>query len=155
MKRIVLVLSLLSCTSNEYREGLLKLRWSPPAGVELQSEATEGAVTVARFSGGVEVRSVAEQAKAATGDLDALRTSLIAGGKLGELGEVKSARTSSIRTGPVVQWELQSASNRAQLYYVPGVGRYVLISLVGSGSGSDFNHRSDKLQLSLSTLSLR
>ena len=44
------MLCAVSCTSNDYTEGKLNVTWKPPDGVKLESESTEGAVTVARFS---------------------------------------------------------------------------------------------------------
>src|SRR5205823_4008200 len=112
----------------------------------------EGAVTTAKFSGGVEVRSVAAAGPSTTGDLDQLKTALIAGSKMVVPGEVRMGRAGSIPNGPAVRWEMQDSANRSILYYVPGKTRYVMISL--TAHGSDFDHKADKLELSMSTLHL-
>jgi hypothetical protein len=153
MKRLMLGMLVAGCASNEYSEGGLHLRWKPPDGVKLQAEATEGKVTTATFSGGVEVRSVAAPPLAAIGDLEALKASLLTGAGLKVPGEVRVSRTSSIPAGPTVRWEMAADANRSLLLYVPGKERYVVISLVAPAAV--FARKSDKLELSLSTLQLQ
>ena len=150
---VVLALALCACESNEYgAEGRLKMRWKPPPGVKLEAEATEGALTIARFSGGVEVRSVEAAPPATTTDLDALEKLLVASAKLEEPGEVQSGRAGSIPAGSTVRWEHRAGPQRRLIYYVPGKGRYVLLSLVAPQNS--FGTRSDKLELSLASLKL-
>jgi hypothetical protein len=153
MRYALLGLLAMSCSSNSYTEGLLKLHWKPPTGVQLESEATEGAVTTAHFSGGVDVLSVAATAPETTGDLDALRAAIVASSKIALNGQVRTQRSGSIAAGPTARWELESGGQRSILYYVPGKDRYVLIALRAPSAG--FDHRSDKLELSLSSLTLR
>jgi hypothetical protein len=146
-------LVLLAACSNEYRDGALNLSWTPPQGVKLESETTEGPITTAHFSGGVEVRSIAGAPPAVTGDLDALKASLLATSKIAINGDVRTGRAGSIPAGPTVRWETQSGTERSLLYYVPGKDRYVVIGLTASAAA--FDHKSDKLELSMSTLKLK
>jgi len=152
MNRLLLGLLLAGC-SNEYAGGALGLRWKPPSGVSLESETTEGPLTSAHFSNGVEVRSVAAKPLPVSSDLEALRTALLTGSGLSAEGQVNVSRTGSIANGPTAYWELSSGSNRTLLYYVPGVDRYVMISLIASAG--TFDRKSNQLVLSLSTLRLQ
>lgn len=153
MRRMLPALLLAAgCTSNVYSEGALKLKWTPPKGVKLETESVDGALTSAHFSGGVDVRSVAAPPPSTTGDLDALRTALLTASKLDVHGDVLVGRSGSIPNGPTVRWEMQSARDHTLLYYVPGKDRYVVISLVSPQAA--FGGKSDKLELSMSSLRL-
>lgn len=126
------------------------MRWKPPQGVKLESEATEGTVTTAKFTGGVEVRAVEGAAPSTEGDLDALRVKVMEGSKITSPGEVVMGRSGSIPNGPTVRWEMRSGSDRSLLYYVPGNNRYVVITLTAPSAG--FDRKSDKFELALASL---
>src|SRR5690349_3679144 len=97
MKRIfLLALFAAACSSNDYKEGPLGIRWKPPQGVKLLSEEKAGDVAVANFSGGVEVRMVPSPALPTSGDLDALRTQLLEASKLRVPTNVRSAKDGTI-----------------------------------------------------------
>lgn len=154
MRRLFLVLlATASCTSNEYTEGALGLRWKPPPGVELQGETKDGDVTTAKFSGGVEVRSVAGAPPEINSDLDKLKGLLVSGAHLALTGEVRSGRAGTIPAGPTVRWEMFSGDDRSLIYYVPGKDRYVLLTM--TAPAGQFNKRSDKMELSLGSLKLQ
>ncbi len=153
MRYMLLGLLVLGCTSNEYTEGPLKLHWKPPSGVKLESETTEGAVTTAHFSGGVEVLSVAAPAPSVEGDLDALKATLMASSKLDLPGTVRVGRAGSIPAGPTVRWELESGSSHSLLYYLPTKDRYVLIALTAPAAA--FDRKSDQMEMALSSLKLQ
>jgi hypothetical protein len=150
MKKFSLVLLFLSCMSNEYAGGALGMKWKPPPGVKLESEATDGNVTTATFSGGVEVRSVTGSVPAPNGDLDQLKAALLTGSKMAAPGEVRMGRQGTIPNGPVVRWEMTNGAQKSLLYYVPGKDRWVLIAL--TARAGDFDRRSDKLELSMASL---
>ena len=152
MYRLLLALLVTSCT-NEYSDGALALKWKPPPGVSLESEATEGNITTARFSGGVEVRSVKEAPPAIGDDLTALKAALVNGGKLPATGDLRSGRAGTIPAGPTVRWEMYTNDDRSLIYYVPGKDRYVLLTM--TAPSKDFNKRSDKMELSMGTLRLQ
>src|SRR5687767_13548292 len=114
MVRVLLGLLVMGC-SNEYDEGALNIRWQPPPGVKLESEGTEGNVTTARFSGGVEVRSVATAPPSTGDDLDALKAGVVAGSKVKVDGDVRSGKAGTIPAGPTVRWEMSTASERSLL----------------------------------------
>jgi hypothetical protein len=150
---MMMALLLVGCTSHEYSAGPLGLHWKLPAGVHLESEQTEGPLTSARFSNGVEVRSVAAAPLPVSTDLEVLRQALLAATGLAPRGDVRVGRVGSIANGPVAYWELASSADRTMLYYVPGQERYVVISLVASAG--TFDRKSNQLVLSLSTLKLQ
>jgi hypothetical protein len=154
MKRILLLaLIAAGCSSNEYKEGGLGIRWKPPRGVELMSETRDGPVTVARFSGGVEVRLVPSPALPTSGNLDALKAQLLQASNLSAPGGVRSAKDGTIPFGPVVRWDLEGGDDRALLYYLPAREKYLLFSLTTTKAG--FDKRADKFELSLSSVKLQ
>lgn len=154
MRRLFLMLlATASCTSNEYSDGALSLKWKPPPGVELQGETKDGNVTTATFTGGVVVRSVIAAPPEINSDLDKLKTLLVSGGKLPVTGEVRSGRAGTIPAGPTVRWEMFSGDDRSLIYYVPGKDRYVLLTM--TSPASQFNKRSDKMELSMGSLKLQ
>lgn len=150
MHRLMLALLVMGCASNEYTEGSLRLRWQPPPGVKLESEATEGGITTAHFSGGVDVRAVTASPPSTEGDLDKLKALLTTSAKMTVPGEVRMGRSGTIPAGPTVRWEMTSGSEKSLLYYVAGKERYVLISL--TAPASSFDRRSDKMELSMASL---
>ncbi|MBK7864039.1 MAG: hypothetical protein IPJ65_36630 [Archangiaceae bacterium] len=151
MKRILLLATLAAaCTSNEYEKGPLGVRWKPPQGVKLMSESQEGAVTVASFSGGVEVRRVPSPALPTSGDLDALKGQLLEASKMRVPANVRSAKEGTIPFGPVVRWDLEGGDDRTLLYYLPSKDAYLLFALTTSKAA--FDRRADKLELSLSSV---
>lgn len=153
MNRLCLALLVMGCASNEYNEGALAMKWKPPPGVELQGESKEGNVTTAKFSGGVEVLSIAEAPPAIEGDLDKLKAALMSGSKLPVKGELRSGRAGTIPAGKTVRWEMFSGDDKSLIYYVPAKDRYVLLTL--TAPASQFNKRSDKLEMSLGSLRLQ
>ena len=150
VRLLPLLLVASACTSNAYTEGALNLTWKPPQGVALQAESTEGKVTTARFSGGVEVHSVAEAPPPVGTDLDGLKATLLANAKMEMPGEVKMGRSGTVPAGPSVRWEMAAGSDRSLLYFVGGTDRYVLISL--NAPATSFSRKSDKLELSMASL---
>ena len=154
MRKLFLVLlAAASCTSNEYSEGALALKWKPPPGVELQGETKDGNVTTAKFTGGVEVRSVTGTPPEINADLDKLKELLVSGAKLALPGEARSGKAGTIPAGPTVRWEMFSGDDRSLIYYVPGKDRYVLLTM--TAPASQFNKRSDKMELSMGSLKLQ
>jgi hypothetical protein len=149
MNRVLLGLLLVGC-SNDYTEGPLSIRWTPPAGVKLESEATEGNVTTAHFSGGVDIVSVAAAPLPTEGDLDELKKKIVSAGHLKLPGEARSGKAGTIPAGPTVRWEMYSGDDRSLIYYVAGKDRYVLLTM--TSPAAQFNKRSDKMELSMGSL---
>jgi len=153
MQRAWLFVLLAGCSSNEYKDGALGVRWKPPQGVKLMSETKEGNVAVAIFSGGVEVRMVPSPALPTSGDHDALKAQLLQASKLQVPSNVRSAKDGTIPFGPVVRWDLEYADDRALLYYLPAKDKYLLFSIT-TGKHA-FDKRADKFELSLSSVKLQ
>ena len=155
MKRFFLLGLLLgvggaACSSNEYKDGALGVRWKPPKDVKLLSETKEGPVAVAIFSGGIEVRMVPSPALPISGDSDALKTQLLEASKLRMPNTTRSAKDGTIPFGPVMRWDLEYGDDRALLYYLPAKDRYLLFSL--TTAKASFDKRADKFELSLSSV---
>lgn len=152
MKHILLLalLGAAGCSSNEYKDGALGVRWKPPQGVNLLSETKEGAVAVAMFTGGIEVRMVPSPALPTSGDSDALKEQLLDASKLRLPIKTRSAKDGTIPFGPVMRWDLEGGDDRALLYYLPAKDRYLLFSL--TTAKSSFDKRADKFELSLSSV---
>ncbi len=153
MKRAFLFILFAGCSSNEYKDGALGVKWKPPQGVKLMSETKEGGVVVAIFSGGVEVRMVPSPALPTSGDKDELKAQLLSASKLNLPTNVRSAKDGTIPFGPVVRWDLEYADDRALLYYLPAKDKYLLFSIT-TGKNA-FDKRADKFELSLSSVKLQ
>jgi len=150
MKIAVVVLLAAACSSNEYKEGALGMKWKPPQGVQLEKEGKDGAVVAAHFTGGVDVYRVDAPALPTSGDLDALKTAILTASKGSADGEVKSAKDGTIPSGPVVRWETINRDEHSLLYYVPAKDHYFVLTLTTKQAA--FDRRSEKFELSLSSL---
>lgn len=151
MKHISLfALLLVACSSNEYAQGPLGVKWKPPQGVKLMSESKDGDVDVARFSGGVEVRRVPSPALPTSGDSDELRAALVAASKISLPANARSAKGGTLPFGPVMRWDLEGGDDRALVYYLPAKDHWLLFALTTSKAA--FDKRSDKFELSLSSV---
>jgi hypothetical protein len=150
MKLVVAMVLAAACSSNEYKEGALGLKWKPPQGVKLDTEGKDGAVVTAHFSGGVNIYRVDAPALPTSGDLDALKTAILGASKARADGEVKSAKDGTIPSGPVVRWETVGHDEHTLLYYVPARDHYFVLTLTTKEQA--FDRRSEKFELSLSSL---
>lgn len=110
-------------------------------------------MTAATFSGGVEVHRIDAPALPTSGDLEELKTQLLAASKATAEGATQSARVGSIPAGPVARWETLRGDDRTLLYYLPAKDHYVVMTLTTSQRA--FDRRANRFELSLSTLRLQ
>jgi hypothetical protein len=150
---IAALLFAVGCSSYEYKDEEMGMRWKPPAGVKLESTSKEGDVIVARFTGGVEVRRVNAPAVSGADGLDALKTTILAASKATAVGKVKNAKDGTVPAGPVARWELTTRDDHTLLYYMSATDHYFVMTLTAPEDG--FYKRSDKFELSMSSLKLK
>ncbi len=153
MRILLLGLLALSCTSNEYTEGPLETRgsrrmaWS--SSLRAHRRRSDDGALLWRSRSPLRDRTGAFR----RGDLDALKTTLMASSKLDLPGTTRVGRSGSIPAGPTVRWELESGGSHNLLYYVPSKDRYVLIALTAPAGA--FDRKSDQMEMALSTLKLQ
>jgi hypothetical protein len=150
---IAALLLAVGCSSYEYRDEEMGMRWKPPVGVKLESTSKEGDVTVARFTGGVEVRRVNSPALSGADGLEALKAAILAASKATAAGKVKNAKDGTVPAGPVARWELTTHDEHTLLYYMAASDHYFVMTLTAPEDG--FYKRSDKFELSMSSLKLK
>ncbi len=120
---------LVAACGNSYQSASLKVRYQPPRGVTLVEELP-GPPAVARFSSGLEIRSVAEALPAVDdGRLEALYSGVARAAGLSGRGAILSARSGRIPAGPVVRFAVQEEGSRSLVYFLAGNGRYLVVSL--------------------------
>jgi hypothetical protein len=151
MKIILLLVAVAAaaCSSNEYREGPLGIRYKPPPYAKLISESKDGDVAVASFSGGIDIRRVPQPALPIAGD-DQLLQKVLAASRMSAPSQMRSAKDGTLPFGPVMRWDLEQGDDRALIYYLPAKDHYLLIQF--SASKAQFDKRSDKFELSLSSV---
>jgi hypothetical protein len=88
-----------------------------------------------------------------SGDLDALRKQLIAATKISVPSDVRSGKEGTIPFGPVVRWDLEYGDDRCLMYYLPAKDKYLVFALTTAKNA--FDKRSDKFELSLSSVKLQ
>jgi hypothetical protein len=150
---IGVLLFAVGCSSYEYKDDEMGMRWKPPGGVTLESSTKEGDVVVARFTGGVEVRRVNSPAIPMSDGLDALKTAILSASKSSAQGKVKNAKDGTVPAGPVARWELTTPGDHTLLYYMAAKDHYFVMTLTAPEDG--FYKRSDKFELSMSSLKLK
>ncbi|MBI5547390.1 MAG: hypothetical protein HY901_26200 [Deltaproteobacteria bacterium] len=135
--------------SGAYDSPEMKVRYQPPHGTRLLEEQP-GPPRVARFSSGLEIRSVNAQPPAIEeGKLEALLAQVSPGIK----GDIINARMGTLDAGRVVRWSIKEAEGRTLIYYLPRTDRYLVLSL--SAPDSRFATLESQFELSLATLKIR
>lgn len=143
------LLAALGC-SGEYRSELLAVRYTPPSGAKLLGEEA-GPPKVARFSGGIELRSWSGPAL----PIDEAQPEWMVGtiaqaaGLEGD-GAVLSAKVGSLPAGQVARFELKRGHKRTLLYYLPLEGRSLVATL--SAPESQYGKLESRFERSLSSL---
>ncbi|MDY7226473.1 hypothetical protein [Hyalangium rubrum] len=125
----------------------LGFEYEPPSGVKLSSEEP-GPPAVARFEGGVEVRSVPGTPPA----LEALPEAVLGAAGVSVPGKRVSTSQGTLPAGPVARYEFQEGTHRTLVYFLPRPDRFLLFTF--TAPERDYGPRSAKVELSLSTLKL-
>jgi hypothetical protein len=126
---------------------VLGLEYEPPSGVKLASEEA-GPPAVARFEGGLELRSV----PGTPPPLEAAPEVVLGAAGVLVPGKVMNTSQGTITAGPVARYEFLQSGTRTLVYFLPRPDRFVLISFAASEHG--YGPRSGKVERSLSTLRL-
>jgi len=125
----------------------LGLEYEPPSGVKFTSEEA-GPPAVARFEGGLELRSV----PGTPPPLDAAPEVVLGAAGVPVQGKVMNTSQGSITAGPVARYEFLQGEARTLVYFLPRPDRFVLLTF--TAPERDFGPRSGKVERSLSTLKL-
>jgi hypothetical protein len=125
----------------------LGLEYEPPSGVTFTSEEA-GPPAVARFEGGLEVRSVPGTPPA----LGATPEAVLAAAGMSVPGKVVNSAQGTLPAGPVGRYEFQQGDTWTLVYFLPRPDRFVLITF--TAPGQDYGKRSARVERSLSTLKL-
>jgi hypothetical protein len=115
--------------------------------VKLASEEA-GPPAVARFEGGLELRSV----PGTPPPLEAAPEVVLGAAGMPVPGKVMNTSQGTITAGPVARYEFLQGGTRTLVYFLPRQERFVLISF--AAAERDYGPRSGKVERSLSTLRL-
>jgi hypothetical protein len=143
----VLALLLAVGCSRPVSSQALGLEYEPPSGVTFTSEEA-GPPAVARFQGGLELRSVPGTPPA----LDAAPEAVLAAAGVPVPGKRVNSAQGSLPAGKVGRYEFQQAGTWTLVYFLPRPDRFVLITF--TAPEQDYGKRSAKVERSLSTLKL-
>ena len=132
MRRILAIIGacgLLAACAGPYESAALKLQYEPPRGTTLVEEQA-GPPAVARFTSGLEIRSVPETAPAIEeGNLEALYAQIANKAGLPARGVLATARPGRIPAGPVVRFSLKERGSRSLVYFLAAGERFLVLSL--------------------------
>jgi hypothetical protein len=107
-----------------------------------------GPPAVARFEGGLELRSVPGTPPA----LDAAPDAVLGAAGLPVPGTVMTTSQGSITAGAVARYEFKQGDARTLVYFLPRPDRFVLLTF--TAPERDFGPRSGKVERALSSLKL-
>lgn len=140
----LLLASVLAC-SRPVESQALGIRYEPPSGMALRAEDA-GPPAVARFEGGLELRSVPGAPPA----LGAEPEVVLAAAGVAVPGRRLSADQGTLAAGPVARYEFQEGQVRTLVYFLPRLERFLL--LLYSAPERDYGKGSARVERSLSTL---
>ncbi|QDE95735.1 hypothetical protein [Myxococcus xanthus] len=124
----------------------LGVQYEPPSGMGLRS-VDAGPPALARFDGGLELRSVRGAAPA----LDAGPEAVLAAAGLKAPGKLLQDTEGTLPAGPVARYEFsQTGGSRTLVYFVPRKDGFVLVTF--SAPERDYGALSARVERSLSTL---
>jgi hypothetical protein len=123
----------------------LGLQYEPPPGMALRAEES-GPPAVARFEGGLELRSVEGKPPA----LDAAPEQVLGAAGVPVPGKQLNATQGTLTAGPVARYEFQQGTSRTLVYFIPRPERFVLV--LYSAPERDYGPGSARVERSLSTL---
>jgi hypothetical protein len=125
----------------------LGLEYEPPSGVTFTSEEA-GPPAVARFEGGLELRSVPGTPPA----LNAAPEAVLGAAGVSVPGKVVNSAQGTLTAGPVGRYEFQQGEVWTLVYFLPRPDRFVLVTF--TAPAQDYGKRSARVERSLSTLKL-
>lgn len=125
----------------------LGLEYEPPSGVKFLSEEA-GPPAVARFEGGLELRSV----PGTPPPLEANPEVVLGAAGVPVPGQVLTTAQGTLTAGPVARYEFQQGGARTFMYFLPRPDRFVLVTF--TAPERDYGPRSARVERSLSTLKL-
>lgn len=125
----------------------LGLEYEPPSGVTLSTEEV-GPPAVARFAGGLELRSVPGTPPA----LEATPEAVLGAAGVSMPGKRVNSAQGTLAAGPVGRYEFKQADTWTLIYFLPRPDRFLLITF--SAPSQDYGQRSARVERSLSTLRL-
>ncbi len=123
----------------------LGLQYEPPPKMALRAEEP-GPPAVARFEGGLELRSVEGKPPA----LDAPPEQVLGAAGVPVPGRQVNATQGTLTAGPVARYEFQQGTSRTLVYFLPRPERFVLV--LYTAPERDYGPGSARVELSLSTL---
>ncbi len=123
----------------------LGVQYEPPPGMALRAEEP-GPPLVARFEGGLELRSV----QGTPPKLEAQPEEVLAAAGVPVPGRRLNATQGTLTAGPVARYEFQQGASRTLVYFIPREDRFVLV--LYSAPERDYGPGSAKVERSLSTL---
>jgi hypothetical protein len=144
----LLPLLLLSCAvacSRRMESQALGIQYEPPPGMAVLAEEP-GPPVVARFQGGLELRSV----QGTPPRLDAPPEEVLAAAGVPVPGTKLNATQGTLTAGPVARYELQQGTSRTLVYFLPRTDRFVLV--LYTAPERDYGPGSARVERSLSTL---
>ena len=125
----------------------LGLEYQPPSGVTFTSEEA-GPPAVARFAGGLEMRSV----PGTPPPLDASPEAVLSAAGLSMPGKLVKSAQGTLTAGPVGRYEFKQEDTWTLVYFLPRPDRFLLITF--SAPSQDYGRLSSRVEQSLSTLKL-
>jgi hypothetical protein len=125
----------------------LGLEYEPPSEVKFLSEEP-GPPAVARFEGGLEIRSVPGTPPALNAEPEAVLSAV----GVSVPGKRVNSAQGTLTAGPVGRYEFQQGDTWTLVYFLPRPDRFVLITF--SAPSQDYGKRSSRVERSLSTLKL-
>lgn len=150
MNRSALLPWLLLCCalacSRKLESNTLGLQYEPPSGMALSTEEP-GPPAVARFDGGLEVRSVPGKGAPR---LDSPPEDVLGAAGIPVPGRRLNATQGTLPAGPVARYEFQQGTSRTLVYFLPLEDRFVLV--LYTAPERDYGPGSARVERSLSTL---
>lgn len=143
----LLALLLVVGCSRPFSSQALGLEYAPPSGVTFDAEEA-GPPAVARFKGGLELRSV----PGTPPPLEAAPEVVLGAAGVPVPGRGVNRSQGTLPVGPVARYEFQQGEVRTLVYFLPRPDRFVLVTF--TAPERDYGPRSAKVELSLSTLKL-
>jgi hypothetical protein len=125
----------------------LGLEYQPPSGVTFTAEEA-GPPAVARFSGGLEMRSV----PGTPPELNASPEAVLGAAGVSMPGRLLNSAQGTLTAGPVGRYEFKQEDTWTLVYFLPRPDRFLLITF--SAPSQDYGKRSARVEQSLASLKL-